>query len=333
MRLEDLQYFQAIAEDLNIGRAALRLGLSQPALSKGLARLEAELGFRLFERTPKGVVLTRAADLFQERIRQVHDNLAAAIKEAEAVHLGALGTLRVGVSPLYLDHPFLEAAARLRRQRPAARLAVSLGLNDVLAGRLASGEIDVALSAIDASHQDGLRRQALFADDLRVVVRPGHPLLAQPALALADLVGQEWILPAPTVTARRQVEAAFLEAGLPLPLVAVEVGTSTSQFVGLVRRSDLLALLSDAVKATGVGADLVPLPVPQAVWRRPVGVMTRESGRLPPLALRFIELLQEVVAGQGAAVPADGTADAVVSAARTPGAAPRSPPRPRPPGR
>ncbi len=308
MRLEDLQYFQTIAEELNIGRAALRLGLSQPALSKGLGRLEAELGFRLFERTPKGVTLTRAAEVFHDRVRQVHDNLAAAIKEAEAVHLGALGTLRLGVSPLYLDHPFLEAAARLRRQRPAARLAVSLGLNDVLADRLASGDIDIALSAIDASHQDGLRRQALFTDDLRVVVRPGHPLLARPRLTLADLAGQEWILPAPTVTARRQVEAAFLEAGLPPPRAAVEVGTSTSQFAGLVRRSDLLALLSDAVKATGVGADLVPLPVPQAVWSRPVGVMTRESGRLPPLALRFVELLAEVVKEQAGAVPEDGAA-------------------------
>ena len=118
-------------------------------------------------------------------------------------------------------------------------------------------------------------------------MRQGHPLLERSALRLADLVGQPWMLPAPGVMARRQVDACFLEAGLPLPVAAVEVGTSSAP---------LLGLMSDALRATGVGADLVTLPLPQAVWRRPVGVMTRQAGTLPPLAQRFIELLQEVCA-------------------------------------
>lgn len=296
MRLEDLQYFMVIADELNLGRAALRLGLSQPALSKSLQRLETALGFRLFDRTPKGVSLTRAAEVFHQRVQRVHHNLGEAIKEAEAVHLGGLGTLRVGVSPLYVDHPFVAAVERLRQQRPAARVSISLGLQDVLTARLAGGDIDLALSALDAAHEDGLKRTTLFDDDLQVVVRQGHPLLERPALSLADLVGQPWMLPAPGVMARRQVDACFLEAGLPLPVAAVEVGSSSAPLLGLVRRSDLLALMSDALRATGVGADLVTLPLPQAVWRRPVGVMTRQAGTLPPLAQRFIELLQEVCA-------------------------------------
>lgn len=296
MRLEDLQYFQAIAEELNIGRAALRLGISQPALSKRLQRLEAELGFRLFDRTPKGVTFTHAAEVFHERIQQVHNNLSEAIKEAEAVHLGGLGTLRVGVSPLYVDYPFLDAVERLRQQRPAARMSVALSLNDVLIEKLQVGEIDIALSALDVAHQDGLARLPLFDDALRVVARPGHPLLSRRRLRLADLAGQEWILPGPGVMARRQVEARFLEAGLPPPVAAVEVGVSTSQLIGLVQRSDLLSLLSDQMRATGLGADLVPLDIAEAVWVRPVGVMVREGGRLPPLAQRLIELLQEVTA-------------------------------------
>ncbi len=301
MRLEDLEYFQAIAEELNIGRAALRLGISQPALSKRLQRLESELGFRLFERTPKGVAFTHAAEVFYERIQQVHNNLTDAIKEAGDVHLGGLGTLRVGVSPLYVEHPFLEAVERLRKQRPAARMSVALSLNDVLIEKLRGGEIDVAVSALDVAHQDGFVRTPLFSDELRVVVRPGHPLLGKRKLKLADLAGQEWILPGPGVMARRQVEARFLEAGLPPPVAAVEVGISTSQLIGLVRRSDLLSLLSDEMRATGLGTDLIPLPIPEAVWTRPVGIMTRVRGNLPPLAARFVELLQEVAAAGGKA--------------------------------
>ena len=296
LRLEDLQYFQAIAEELNIGRAALRLGISQPALSKRLQRLESELGFRLFDRTPKGVSFTHAAEVFYERIQQVHHNLTDAIKEASDVHLGGLGTLRVGVSPLYADHPFLEAVERLRQQRPAARMSVALSLNDVLIEKLHAGQIDVALSALDVAHQDGLVRTPLFTDALRVVVRPGHPLLDKRRLKLADLAGHEWILPGPGVMARRQVEARFLEAGLPPPVAAVEVGVSTSHLIGLVRRSQLLSLLSDQMRDTGMGADLVPLPIAEAVWPRPVGFMTRERVTLPPLAARFVELLQEVSA-------------------------------------
>lgn len=302
MRLEDLRYFQAITEELNIGRAALRLGISQPALSKRLQRLEADLGFRLFDRNPKGVAFTHAAEVFYERIQQVHKNLSEAITEAGAVHLGGLGTLRVGVSPLYINYPFLEAVERLRKQRPAARISVALSLNDVLIEKLLGGEIDVALSALDVVHHDGLARLPLFSDALRVVVRPGHPLLAKRRLSLADLAGQEWILPGPGVMARRQVEARFLEAGLPPPVAAVEVGISTSQLIGLVHRSDLLSLLSDEMRATGLGADLVPLALPEAVWNRPVGVMTRPQGNLPPLAQRFIELVQEVSASPRPAV-------------------------------
>ena len=78
MRLEDLKYFLLAAGEGHVGRAAVRAGISQPALSKGLARLENELGFALFERGPKGVVLTAPGQAFRDRTDTLQSSLGEA---------------------------------------------------------------------------------------------------------------------------------------------------------------------------------------------------------------------------------------------------------------
>ncbi|MDM0118107.1 LysR family transcriptional regulator, partial [Variovorax sp. J22R133] len=101
LRLDDIDYFLAVAQHGQVRRAAAALGLSQPALTKGLQRLEKELGFPLFERGARGMTLTPVAEQFRQRTQTLRASLGDAIKEAADLHLGAMGTLRVGVSPLY----------------------------------------------------------------------------------------------------------------------------------------------------------------------------------------------------------------------------------------
>lgn len=296
MRLEDLDTFRCIAEERNLGRAALALDVSQPAVSMSLKRLESELGFALFIRTPKGVEFTHAGEAFHARIQQVQDNLADAVQEATAIHLGELGTLRVGVSPLYVEHPFLRATELLRQQRPAMRMSVSINLNDVLNKLLHALEIDLSLSALESIDLQGIRTVPLFADDLRIAVRRDHPLAKRQGLRLEDLIAHPWMLPRPGVSARRQVEGRFAEHGLPAPRVALEVSSSVSQLIGLVQRSDLLTIISDRTLNSGAGQGLTTLDFPDGIWRRQVGLMMREGAFVPPLVNRFVDLLREVCA-------------------------------------
>ena len=295
VRLDDIDYFLAVVKYGQVRRAALELEVSQPALSKGIQRLERELGFPLFERTSKGMVLTPVAEQFHERTRALRTGLGEAIKEAADLHLGAMGVLRVGVSPLYAQRLFAPACLQLHRQRPAARIQVDVNLGDALLTALRRGDVDLCINALPHAIPDDLQASPLIDDDLCMVVRGGHPLLSRRRLRLPDLVDFEWMLPGPGVAGRRSVEGRFAEAGLPPPRVAIEVSNSATQLTGILQQSDLIAIASEAGLA-GQSDPLVVLPMADARFHRRIGALTRRDAPLPPLARRFLEVLTEISA-------------------------------------
>ncbi len=307
MRLEDLEYFVAAAEEQHLGRAALRLGVSQPALTKAVQRLERALGFALFDRHPKGLTLTAPAGSFYRRIRLLRLHLQDAVDEASDLHMGMAGTLRIGVAPAYSQFPFSPAVQALRLQRPAVRIQVSVALIDALITALMQGELDLAICALSSSFPPGLSQTRLFPDDLRVVVRRGHPLLALRPLTLADVATASWLLPRSSVPARRNLEARWSEHGLPPPRVAVEIDNSGMHLADLLSRSDLLALLSERSLATRACQDLVALPLEEGRWQRSAGYLTREGGYLSPLAARYLELLHDICENPGPDGPCPGS--------------------------
>lgn len=296
MRIEDLNYFLAVAETGHVGRASERLGQSQPALTKGIQRLERELQLQLFERTSKGMELTMPGRAFFERARHVRASLDDAVKEANDLHLGRVGVLRVGVAPSYSELFFGSVIPELLRQRPAARVKVTIGLNDRLLAALQFGDLDLGFSALQAEMAD-FDQMPLFQDDLHVVVREGHPLLEQRELRLEDLADAGWVLPARSVSARRSMEARMAARGLPNPNVVVESDSSITTMAGVVRATDLLTVLSESLLDKPVGAGLRSLGLADTVWPRQVGITTRRGGYLSPLAQRLIEMLQARFAG------------------------------------
>jgi DNA-binding transcriptional LysR family regulator len=239
------------------------------------------------------MTLTPVAEQFRQRTRTLRASLGDAIKEAADLHLGAMGTLRVGVSPLYAERLFVPAFLQLHQQRPAARLRLMVNLNDALLAALRLGDLDLSINAIPRVLPDDLEALALMKDDLCMVVRQDHPLLSTRRVRLQDLVDAQWMLPGPGVAGRRGVEARLAEAGLPPPRVAVEVSNTASQLSGLLLHSDLVALMSEAMLAGPRGDGLASLPFAEARFTRAIGVVTRKHHVLSPLAIRFIEILRE----------------------------------------
>lgn len=292
LRLDDIDYFLAVARYRQVRRAALELGVSQPAVTKGVQRLEGELGFPLFERSRMGMTLTAVAERFHQRVLTHRRGLGEAIKEAADLHLGELGLLRVGVSPLYAQRLFVPACLRLHKERPAARLSVQIGLNDELIRSLRRGDIDVSINALPGGRLEDLRAVPLIDDDLCLVVREGHPLLSKRRVRLVDLAAASWMLPGAEVAGRRAVEGRLAEAGLPPPNVVVELSNTAGQLLELVRHSDMVSLFSESMLRTEAGRGVVPLPFPEGRLHRQIGVLVRSDAVLPPLATRFVDIMQ-----------------------------------------
>lgn len=298
--LDDIDYFLAVAEEGQVRKAALKLGVSQPAITKGLQRLERALGFELFERSVKGMTLTRVAEQFRQRTGALRGVLHDAIKEATDLHLGALGLLRVGVSPLYAQKLFVPAFVQLHRQRPAATVRASVHLNDELWRLLRQGELDMTISSLPAVVPDDLEVIELMREDVCMVVRQGHPLLDNRRLKVSDLASVQWMLPGPGVAARRHVEARLAQAGLPPPKIALEVSNTSGQMGQILRETDLVSIMSDSMLTGSSGQGLEVLPLAQARIRRVVGISLLKQVRQQPLATRFVQLLMQL-----APVPAD----------------------------
>lgn len=293
MRLEDLRYFVAVAEEGHVGRAAQRLGVSQPALTKGVQRLEHDLDVQLFERGPKGMALTSVGAVFFDRARHLCLGLDEAVQEVSDLHLGAIGTIRVGVSTLYADRVVAESFAQLLRQRPGAKTRVTISLNDTLLALLRLGDLDLTINALDDAEPDDLHQVPLFEDELCVVLREGHPLLQRPQLRMQDLADAGWALPGPEVLARRRLEARLAEHGMSLPRVVARIDNSVTLVPALLRGSELLGVMSRFSLKTPAGHGLAALPLAAATWPRTIGVVTRRGAYLSPLVVRYIELLQE----------------------------------------
>ena len=293
VRLEDLDYFLAVADAGHVGRASEAVGATQPALTKGIQRLERELQIPLFERTAKGMVLTSAGQAFHDRVRAARTGLDEAVKEASDLHLGMAGLIRAGISPNYADHFFGNACAELLRQRPAARMQVTVGLNDKLFAALRLGDVDFCISALQPADELEFDQQPLFSDDLHVVAREGHPVFNAAQVQFSDLARESWILPGPKVMARHSVEAGFAKHGLAPPNVVIESNSSIASLMSIVRATNLFSVTGESTLKQSIGAGVRMIALQDAMWPRVVGITSRRNAYLSPLARRFIELLRQ----------------------------------------
>jgi len=291
IQLNDIDYFLAVSEEGQVRKAALRLGISQPAVTKALQRLEKELGFALFERSVTGMTPTKVAEQFRHRTSALRGTLRDAVKEATDLHLGALGLLRVGVSPLYAQKLFVPAFLQLHRQRPAARVRASVHLNDELWRQLRQGELDLTISSLPTLVPDDFQTIELMQEDLCIVARVEHPLHRKQRLRLADLAQVQWMLPGPDVAARRHVEALLAQRGLPPPRIALEVSNTAGQMRKILRETNLVSLMSESMLAEEANDGLEVLRLNQARIHRAVGITLLKQATLQPLASRFVELL------------------------------------------
>lgn len=298
METRDLEYVLAVQQQGGIGRAAEALGISQPALTKAVRRVEEEVGLPLFERTARGVRPTDAGAAFLERGRRMRLEFDDALKEMRALRGGELGLLRLGYSPSIPYPVILGCCQRLMRERPAARLRLARRLARELMDMLAAGELDLAIAPVPRQRADLVVVSELFHDTLTVVADAAHPLQRKRRVTLADLVDQPWLLPGPHIVLRQQVEAAFRQRGLPAPDLRIEADFGSASLLRLLQGTRLLSVAGATMERTDLGVLPLRLAPEELDLRRSVGIIARAGAWLSPLAQRLAEVAREQAAAR-----------------------------------
>lgn len=191
MDLDQLRYFLCIASKQNFTRAADELRISQPALSRSILRLEEELGQPVFERKTRSVALTDAGELLQARAQQVLSIIDDT--KAEITDDGHSGRIRVGAIPTIAPYFLPDILRKFALEFPKATMIVQENTTEALLKNVTQGEIDLAVLALPVPARY-LEVEALFDEELLLVLPPGHPLVAKDKIRLSDVEGCPFVL-------------------------------------------------------------------------------------------------------------------------------------------
>ncbi|MFG2647769.1 LysR family transcriptional regulator [Streptomyces sp. NPDC048436] len=272
MELQQMRYVVAVAETNNFTRAAERCLVVQSALSHQIARLEKELGARLFERTSRRVRLTPAGEAFLPAARQCLDAAERAAAEVAAAVGEVRGRLAVGLIPTVTAVDIPGALRDFRRRYPHVRISLRVGASDDLVEQIKQGALDAAFLGLPTTARpQGVAAHELARDRLVAVVAPDHALADEPAVDLRRLSSEVFVdLPEGTA-GRVQSDQAFSAAGLSRD-VAFEV-TTADYIARLVAQSLAIAMLPAAYAPQLTGVTTVevtdaPARVEYVTWSR-----------------------------------------------------------------
>ena len=290
-----LRYFIACVENRTMLAAAQAVHISQPALSKAIANLEQELGVTLLDRRPRGVEPTPFGETLFRYAKMVDGNLRRAVAEIDAQRGMTRGTIVIGVIPT-MSEVMGRVAQEVLRRHPGLRLKLRVAFSSELTPALLEGELDLALLLLSGDERSpGLTFTPLIRTGPVVVVRKDHPLTHGSRTSLKELAAFQWLIPDYPSSHRAIVNKAFLDAGLPPPLAAIDVSTIIF-FYNLIRQSDLVTVAPSTLLSTRAESELVALDTDFVFPPEQVGMAFREHSTLLPGARVVMDLMRDACA-------------------------------------
>jgi DNA-binding transcriptional LysR family regulator len=305
--LRHLRCFLAVAEERHFGRAARRLAMAQPPLSRQIQTLEGELGFRLFDRSRRRVELTPAGQAFVPHARRVFEALDLGVQEARRAAVGQTGRIAVGYLASVAFSGLTELVAAFRARSPQVEIALyELTMSEQVEA-IKSRRLDVGFVRGPVRDPD-LASRLVRNEPLMVIVPAGHPLASERRLALSQLADH------PFVSYPRDRGPAFFDLIMRLCHDAGFIPRIVQEATQL----DVVALV-----AAGFGVAIVPGSLrharrPGAVFRPIVGqprtdlLVAWRPDDTSPILRDFLEVLKEVGVATGSRAKPARAAAAVV---------------------
>ncbi|ANN67034.1 LysR family transcriptional regulator [Bordetella bronchialis] len=296
-----------LADVHHMSTVAHACGLTQPAISAAIARLEENLAQPLFRRTPRGMVPTPVGERWVVRFKRVLGELRNIQADVAALQGVLEGVVTVGALPMIRTIVLPAAIANVLARHPRLRIRTLESPYGDLCARLLSAEVDFILGALRPLRDASLRTRLLLHEDIALIARAGHPLAGR-RLGFDDLARYPWVLSRASTPLRDQLDDFFRRKGQPLLVPSVETA-DLALLRGLLLHSDMLTALSvHQLHYEFEAGGLAMLDFPLDGMRREIGVTTRTGARLSPGADALLREISRLAAsmpgGDGAAAPA-----------------------------
>ena len=296
-----LKAFLRIAEAGSISRAAESLGIAQPSLSQQVLRLEDEIGVRLFDRTVRGVTLTEAGRVFQERARELLHATEQAVADARTLRDEARGQVVLAMPPSIARLIGVALVEALAEQAPLARLRLVEAYSGAIRGWLEAEKIDLGI-LYDIGPLSHLVARPLASEELVLIGPAGRfGSVDKPEMvSFGALEGEPLAAPGPQHGLRQLIEREALRAGVSVD-VRYEID-ALDTMIGLVERGRALAVVPLCALAS-LAAGRISVARFEGGFRRSLSLVRNPSHVLTHASLRIESLLQTVLARCLAARP------------------------------
>jgi DNA-binding transcriptional LysR family regulator len=272
IELRHLRYFAAVAEDLHFGKAADRLGISQPPLSQQILALEREIGARLFERSNRRVELTNAGKTFFKEALEILQRVDIAATRAERIHRGQLGEVKIG---FFGSAPFVEGFQKLLLDFRTKHADVDVILQEMptyqQVDAILDGRLDLGFVRPLQPKPASIQSVEISRERLMVVMRADHPLASrQGDLSVADLAREPMVLYASSIGSGLYQKITDLCRDAGFSPSVVQQANATPTMMGLVAAGMGISILPESLKRLSFdGLKFAPLRDPKAqtaVW-------------------------------------------------------------------
>ncbi|QNP49834.1 LysR family transcriptional regulator [Diaphorobacter aerolatus] len=293
--LRQLQVFLSLAETRNFSRTGGLIGLTQPAVSRSITELEAQLGLQLVNRTTREVELTDAGRSLAARLPRVLDDLDATLLDVAGMATARRGRVRVASSPTLSANLMPECIALCHTLHPGMELMLLDRVQNATLASVLSGEVDFGV-VIDPEERDALTCETILSEPFLLACPPDHRLATKAAVKWTDLSGESLVLLDHASGSRRLIDDVLARLDVQCT-VAQEVGHSTTIFRMIEAGLGVAVIPRMALPPQGLAGLCVRPLTPR--MNRQVMLVQRRNRALSPLAQTAWQLVREQAAKIG----------------------------------
>jgi DNA-binding transcriptional LysR family regulator len=292
VEIRQLRAFVAIAESGTFTAGALRVHVTQAAISMQIRQLESEIGARVFVRAPRHVILTEAGEQLLQRARHILREHDAALDEIAELAGAEKGRLRIGsASAMVLTDQLPAILKEVRTQHPGADISVNSGTSEALVEQILAGELDIAFVSLPVDVR-GIKTERLSDDQLVAIASRQHRLAKQKTISAYTLAGEKLILGERGGNTRRLIDLFFAQAGVSIR-VAMEL--SRQQAIRRMVEEDMgVGIVPlQSVKNEVENGKLVRWWIEGAEINWELGIAQLSGGYESPIMQKFVSLARK----------------------------------------